>query len=96
MFKPYNGEVLDGVVREVDQSSITVEVGPLQAMISEQCMPEDYSFDPINRSYISADGTSQIKKNSEIRFKVMGLNVEASCIRCSGTIKEEYLGLIDG
>ena len=54
IFKPYNGEVLDGVVTEVSQNCLNVEVGPLLVMISKENLPGDYEYAPTDRVYNSS------------------------------------------
>ena len=94
VFKPKKGDVLDGVVTNVNQNSIVVSVGPQSVMIAHSSMPSGLEFDPYTKSYKSADMETVIQEDNEIRFRVVGVNVLANEITCTGTIDEPFLGLI--
>ena len=94
VFKPKKGDVLDGVVTNVNQNSIVVSVGPQSVMIAHSSMPSGLEFDPYTKSYKSADMETVIQEDNEIRFRVVGVNVLANEITCAGTIDEPFLGLI--
>ena len=44
--------------------------------------------------YVSSDQTVEIKKDAEVRVRVVGMRIDASEIFCIATIKEDYLGVI--
>ena len=95
VFKPKKGDVLDGVVTNVNQNSIVVSVGPQSVMIAHSSMPSDIEYDPFTKSYKSADMQSVvIQEDNEIRFRVIGVNILANEITCAGTIDEPFLGPI--
>ena len=43
----------------------------------------------------SLDGEIEIRENSIIRLRIMGLTFEANAISAIGTIKDDYLGLLE-
>jgi DNA-directed RNA polymerase II subunit RPB7 len=43
---------------------------------------------------VSSDQTVEIKKDAEVRVRVVGMRIDASEIFCIATIKEDYLGVI--
>ena len=90
VFKPKKGDVLDGVVTNVNQNSIVVSVGPQSVMIAHSSMPTGLEFDPYTKSYKSTDMETVIQEENEIRFRVVGVNVLANEITCAGTIDEPY------
>ncbi|KAI9455040.1 RNA polymerase Rpb7 [Russula earlei] len=84
VFKPFKGEVVDGVVHNVTRMGIFAEVGPLNCFVSQQSNPP---------SYTSQDQV--IENNTKIRIKIIGTRVDATEIFAIGTIKEDHLGVIE-
>lgn len=100
VFRPFKGEVFDAVVTTVNKLGFFAQVGPLQVFVSKHCMPPDMKFDPQSTpaSYVSEVSDEQpqrVAKDSEVRLRVMATRIDASEIFAIGTIKDEYLGLID-
>jgi DNA-directed RNA polymerase II subunit RPB7 len=93
VFKPKKGDVLDGLVTNVNQNSIVVSVGPQSVMIAHSSMPSNMDYDPYTNSYKSPD-MEMIKEDQEIRFRVIGVNILANEISWAGTIDEPFLGPI--
>ena len=93
VFKPKKGDVLDGVVTNVNQNSIVVSVGPQSVMIAHSSMPNSMEYDPYTNTYKSPD-MEIIQEDNEIRFRVVGVNILANEITCAGTIDEQFLGPI--
>jgi len=46
VFKPFKGEVVDGVVYNVNKMGFFAEVGPLTTFVSHQLIHPDMKFDP--------------------------------------------------
>ncbi|BGP47573.1 DNA-directed RNA polymerase II subunit [Rhodotorula kratochvilovae] len=94
VYRPFRGEVVDGVVSSVNKMGIFVDVGPLQCFISTHLVPPDFSFDPNSNPpcFSSSEDTLVIQKGTKIRLKIVGTRVDATEIFCIGTIKEDYLG----
>ena len=92
VFLPKKGDVYDGVVSNISQNSIIVSVGPQTVVIAESLMPSNVKYDPFQKCYKSEDMTTMIEKDSEIRFRLIGVSSNASEITCAGTINEPYLG----
>ncbi|KAF8468105.1 RNA polymerase Rpb7 [Russula ochroleuca] len=95
VFKPFKGEVVDGVVHNVTRMGIFAEVGPLNCFVSQQLLHPDLKFDPSSNppSYTSQDQV--IENNTKIRIKIIGTRVDATEIFAIGTIKEDHLGVIE-
>lgn len=95
VFRPFKGEILECVVKEVTKFGFFAEAGPQVIFVSEYMIPADYQFSSVDDAcYISIDGMERIRKDSEVRLKVMGTCIENTEIKCIGSIKEDYLGLI--
>eukprot|EP01135_Chromosphaera_perkinsii_P005869 Nk52_evm2s370 gene=Nk52_evmTU2s370 len=96
VFRPFKGEVLDAIVKQVTKVGVFAEVGPLSIFISRFLIPSDMVFDGTNNppAYRNAEDSIQISKDDEIRLKVLNIRVDANEIFAIGTIKEDYLGVI--
>ncbi|BGP15532.1 hypothetical protein JCM10213_006481 [Rhodosporidiobolus nylandii] len=94
VYRPFRGEVVDGVVSSVNKMGIFVDVGPLQCFISTHLVPPDFAFDPNSNPpcFSSTEDTLSIQKGTKIRLKIVGTRVDATEIFAIGTIKEDYLG----
>ncbi|KNE94349.1 hypothetical protein PSTG_12251 [Puccinia striiformis f. sp. tritici PST-78] len=89
VLKPFKGEVVDGIVGQVNKMGFFVEVGPLQAFVSSHLIPSDLKFDPnANPPCFSSDeDQATIEKGTRIRLKIVGTRVDATEIFAIGTIK---------
>ncbi|GAA5943580.1 DNA-directed RNA polymerase II subunit RPB7 [Sporobolomyces koalae] len=96
VYRPFRGEVVDGVVASVNKMGIFVDVGPLQCFVSTHLIPPDFSFDPNANPpcFTSNEDVLKIEKGTKIRLKIVGTRVDATEIFAIGTIKEDYLGPI--
>mmetsp|Transcript_31901 Transcript_31901/g.28256 ORF Transcript_31901/g.28256 Transcript_31901/m.28256 type:complete len:173 (+) Transcript_31901:24-542(+) len=95
IFKPRKGDVMDGVVSNINMNSIVVTVGPQKVMIAHSSMPNNIEYDQYTKVYKTPDMNLMIKEDDEIRFRIIGVNILASEITCAGTIDEPYLGPIN-
>ena len=100
VFRPFKGEVFDAIVTQVNKLGFFAQVGPLQVFVSKHMIPEDMVFDaqgalPAYVSQVSDQQPQRIAKDSEVRLRVIATRVDAAEIFAIGTIKDEYLGLLD-
>lgn len=97
LLRPFINEVLDAVVGQCNQLGFFAFVGPLRVFVSKHNMPEDmlHGFDPEKDAWVSDDKEVVIAAGSGVRLKIKGRTVEAGNITSIGTIKDNYLGLID-
>ncbi|KAG6332315.1 hypothetical protein ID866_6774 [Astraeus odoratus] len=98
VFKPFKGEVVDGVVNNVNKMGFFADVGPLQVFVSHQVhllIHPDMKFDPNSNPPSFASDDQIIEKNTRVRLKIVGTRVDATEIFAIGTIKEDHLGVID-
>lgn len=71
VFKPFKGEVLDGVVSAVDSEGFTIRSGPLESFVSGLRIAGEYAFDSQTNSFVSKRETNQrIRQDSEIRYRL--------------------------
>ncbi|PWA03400.1 hypothetical protein BB558_000452 [Smittium angustum] len=78
VFKPFKGQVVDGIVSNVNKLGFFADVGPLQVYVSQHLIPADMKFDPNGNppSYTSSD--QKIEKGSLVRLKIVGTRVDAT------------------
>lgn len=97
VFRPFKGEVLEGVVTQVNKVGIFVEIGPLKCFVSKQSIPPDMEFDLSSNPpmYRSKDDNTVIQPDDEVRVKIMGTRVDAKEFFAIGTLADHYLGLIN-
>ena len=94
VFRPFKGQVMDAVVNQVNKVGIFCDIGPLSCFISRHCIPPDMDFDPNSNPpcYKTADESSVIKADDEIRVKLIGTRVDANDIFAIGTLMDDWLG----
>jgi len=95
VFKPFKGEVVDGVVKDVSKMGFFADVGPLQVFVSQQLIHPDMKYDPTSNPPSFASEDQIIEKGTKVRLKIVGTRVDATEIFAIGTIKEDHLGVID-
>ncbi|KAH9479293.1 DNA-directed RNA polymerase II subunit rpb7 [Psilocybe cubensis] len=107
VFKPFKGEVVDGVVNNVNKmldrsrSLYLIKYTPLASFevfaysSPFQLILPDMKFDPNSNPPSFASEDQIIEKNTKIRLKIVGTRVDATEIFAIGTIKEDHLGVID-
>ncbi|KAJ3084091.1 hypothetical protein BCR33DRAFT_722165 [Rhizoclosmatium globosum] len=97
VFKPFKGQVVEGVVTTVNRMGFFADVGPLQVFVSAHLIPPFLRFDP-NSNPPNYSGETQdmqlikIEKGEALRIRILGTRVDATEIFAIGTIKEDYLG----
>jgi len=94
VFKPFKGEVVDGIVGEVNKMGFFVEVGPLTVFVSNHLIDPRMKFDPNSNppSYQYQDQV--VERDVHVRLKIVGTRVDATEIFAIGTIKEDHLGVV--
>ncbi|PRQ26236.1 putative DNA-directed RNA polymerase [Rosa chinensis] len=94
--RPFKGEILEAVVTMVNKMGFFAEAGPVQIFVSNHLIPDDMEFQcgdmPI---YTTSDGLIKIQIDSEVRLKIIGTQVDRTQIFCVGTIKDDFLGVIN-
>ncbi len=79
--KPFKGEVLDGVVKELSSDGIMIQSGPLDSFISAvvseyfdssfQRIKDHFYYDSQSNSYVSKGiSSSTIQTNGEIKYRL--------------------------
>jgi len=96
VFRPFKGEVVDGVVTQVNKVGLMVDVGPMGCFISRHSIPSDMEFDPDSNPpcYKTKEEDMVIQQDDEIRLKIVGTRVDANEIFSIGSLMDDYLGLV--
>lgn len=97
MLRTFKNEVLDTTIFNTpDDAGFFARVGPLEIYIHKYNMPEDMRFDHASGdSWVSEDGTIEIKDGSVVRLRILGVSVDAGQMNAIGTIKDPYLGQLE-
>uniref|UniRef100_A0A5S6Q2N9 DNA-directed RNA polymerase II subunit RPB7 n=1 Tax=Trichuris muris TaxID=70415 RepID=A0A5S6Q2N9_TRIMR len=96
VFRPFVGEVCDGIVTHVNKVGVFCDIGPLACFISRHCIPSDMEFQPNANPlcYRTKDESVVIAADDEIRVKILGIRVDANDIFAIGSLMDDYLGLV--
>jgi len=96
VYKPFRDETVDGTVKIVNKMGFYVEVGPLTVFVSSHHIPPDMHFDSNANPpcFTNAEEQLSIERNSRVRLKILGTRIDATEIFAIGTIRQDYLGLI--
>ncbi|OCK80514.1 DNA-directed RNA polymerase II 19 kDa polypeptide [Lepidopterella palustris CBS 459.81] len=93
VWRPFRGEIVDGVVTSVIRAGFFVDCGSLQAFVSRPMIPSEIKFDANATPPQWTDNAEQvIEKGTQIRIKIKGLRSEVDKMYGIGTMKEDYLG----
>ncbi|CAD5235556.1 unnamed protein product [Bursaphelenchus xylophilus] len=95
VFRPFQGQVIDGVVRQVNKMGIFCDIGPLSCFVSQYTIPPDMKYDDgaPTPCYRTADDSMQIKVDDEIRVKILNIREDANDLSVLATLMDDYLGL---
>lgn len=97
VFRPFRGEVLDGIVQGTDQVGIEIMVGALKIFVPHTKIPPNLVYNKNSEKYENVEDNKQIGKGTRLRFKIMSISImgneavgEMSGI---GSLEGDYLGL---
>lgn len=94
VWKPFKGEVVDGIVSKVEKIGIFVDVGPLEVFIAVQTLPSELQFNSSNNPPAYMGDDQLITKGSKIRLKITAVRSDVNHIVALGSINEDYLGAL--
>ncbi|KAJ2787892.1 DNA-directed RNA polymerase II subunit [Coemansia interrupta] len=95
LFKPFKNEVMDAVVHTVTKMGFFASAGPLEIFVSQNLIPADMEFDPNVNPPSYHNEEVKIENGTLVRVKIAGTRIDATKIYAIGTIKEDYLGVIE-
>mmetsp|Transcript_36121 Transcript_36121/g.93954 ORF Transcript_36121/g.93954 Transcript_36121/m.93954 type:complete len:123 (+) Transcript_36121:103-471(+) len=91
VFRPFKGEVVDCVVENVTPMGFHGSVGPLRLFVNMEAA--DFDFNPTLKTYSSIDGV-EIKKGSEVRVRLFGLNFSKDGYSAVASMTDDFLGVM--
>jgi DNA-directed RNA polymerase II subunit RPB7 len=99
-WKPFKGEVVDGIVSNVTETGIFVEVGPLSAFVSKSMIPREIQYNaqaspphwagPVGEN----GGKDIIEKGVLVRIRLKGIRPHLGSLSAVASINEDYLGYV--
>ncbi|KAK8181674.1 DNA-directed RNA polymerase II 19 kDa polypeptide [Phyllosticta capitalensis] len=93
VWRPFKGEIMDGIVTAVHDSGFFVEIGPLNGFVVSSMIPSNIRYDGNATPPQWTNNADQvIEKGTHVRVKVKGLRTEMGNMYAIATIKEDYLG----
>lgn len=93
---PSKGDVIDARVESVNKMGFFCSAGSLTVFVSNHLIPDDMEFSTTHEpAYVSADGEVTVKAGLFVRLRIVGTRVDAANIFAVGTIKEDYLGVMN-
>ncbi|PIA62410.1 hypothetical protein AQUCO_00200432v1 [Aquilegia coerulea] len=98
IFEPVEGEIMDVVVTMVNKMGFFAqdENNICKIFVSNHLMPDDMEFQSgIIPYYLSSDGSVKIQEDTLVRLKIVGSRVDATEIFCIGSLRDDFLGVIN-
>ncbi|KAJ1727972.1 DNA-directed RNA polymerase II subunit [Coemansia biformis] len=95
LFKPFKNEVIDAVVEAVNPMGFFADAGPLRIFVAMKMLPTDMKLHMDSNPPSLRSDDQKIEKSTQVRIKLVGTRVDATNIYGIGTIKEDYLGVIE-
>ncbi|KAJ2721631.1 DNA-directed RNA polymerase II subunit [Coemansia sp. Benny D115] len=95
LFKPFRNEVMDAVVTTVNKVGFFANAGPLNIFVAQMLIPADMEYDQHSNPPSFHNDEVKIETGTLVRVKISGTRIDATEIYAIGTIKEDYLGVIE-
>ncbi|ANB12911.1 DNA-directed RNA polymerase II subunit RPB7 [Sugiyamaella lignohabitans] len=76
VWRPFKGEVVDGIVTNVNKMGVFADVGPLSVFISSHLIPSDMTFNPSANPPAYTSEEQSIEKGSRVRLKIVGVRAD--------------------
>lgn len=92
VFRLFRGEVVDGVVSDINAVGIIVKVGPIHVFVSSKMIP-GLDFNATEHCYVSSDGTARIVRDDDVRLRILNTKRHGTTITAIGSMREDYLGV---
>ncbi|KAL9056163.1 MAG: hypothetical protein Q9162_003124 [Coniocarpon cinnabarinum] len=89
VWRPFRGEVMDGLVSSVTAHGMVINIGPMDVFVSKNLMPSEFKFDGnANPPHFTNNADTIYENGSRIRIKVLGVRAEVGQMYGIATIKE--------
>ncbi|KAK0948220.1 DNA-directed RNA polymerase II subunit [Friedmanniomyces endolithicus] len=95
IWRPFRGEVVDGLVSSVVSNGFFVDVGGLSVFVSKAMIPAElkYTVEGSTPSFTDNDDQT-IERSSQVRLRIKGIRGEMDQMYAIGSIREDYLGAL--
>ncbi|KAK3675492.1 DNA-directed RNA polymerase II subunit [Recurvomyces mirabilis] len=95
IWRPFRGEVVDGLVSSVVSGGFFVDVGGLSCFVSRQMIPAQLKYTVEGSTPSFTDNVDQtIERGTQVRLRIKGMRSEMGQMYAIGSIKEDYLGFV--
>lgn len=95
VFKPFNGLLLNGVVKRVSSTHISLLVfGIISASIPKTSIPKDFVFDHSANMFVKKQSKAKISVGTKIAFKVIDVSADRHNISIQGDMTDQSTGII--
>lgn len=93
VWRPYRGEVVDGLVTSVVNNGFFVDVGGMSVFVSRTMIPQNLKYSLEGSTAAFTDNSDQtVEKGTQVRLRIKGIRGEIGAMFAIGSIKEDYLG----
>ncbi|KAF2172960.1 hypothetical protein M409DRAFT_62603 [Zasmidium cellare ATCC 36951] len=93
VWRPFRGEVVDGMVTNVVNNGFFVDVGGMNVFVSKAMIPNQLKYTVEGSTPSFTDNSEQmIEKGSQVRLRIKGIRGEIGAMFAIGSIREDYLG----
>lgn len=95
-FKPFKGEILQGVVDRILKHGVFLKCGPIENIFLSKQTMKDYDFIAGENPMFMNNKLSKLEKNAVVRFRVLGLKWMESDreFQMLATLAGDFLGPI--
>ncbi|MGC9106226.1 MAG: DNA-directed RNA polymerase [Thermoprotei archaeon] len=96
-FYPVQGEVVEGIVTQVTQNLVFINIGPLDGVVHVSQVTDDrLKFDPNRGALIGETSKKVLQKGDVVRARVIGVSIEPGRgMRVQMTMRQPYLGKLE-
>lgn len=96
----WRDEIIDAEVTAVHKLGISCRAGPIDIMVSEHHIPDDFSFRTLQHQnlWTSEENAEviEIREQSQVRLRIINVNVNGGHrMQAIGTMNGDYLGVIN-
>ncbi|KAF2769504.1 hypothetical protein EJ03DRAFT_351242 [Teratosphaeria nubilosa] len=93
VWRPFRGEVVDGMVSSVVNNGFFVDVGGLSVFVSKAMIPPQLKYTVEGSTPSFTDNSEQtVERGSQVRLRIKGIRGEMGQMFAIGSIREDYLG----
>mmetsp|Transcript_28384 Transcript_28384/g.90822 ORF Transcript_28384/g.90822 Transcript_28384/m.90822 type:complete len:95 (-) Transcript_28384:219-503(-) len=93
MFRPFVGEVLEGIVAEVLSWGLQVEVGPVRIAIFSVAMP-GHKYDAARNIWRLDEDEYSDQETTIVRLRVINMREDENGLYVMGSLEGESLGRV--